>query len=172
MKKNDISEVDTHHRPYDHLTENARFREQYRFVFSATIIATYFVSPSGNALELLLKVILGVATFFAALYLICTAATVKYRSSRWMYEVFYVSERLRIRMYDVAIDVFAAGLLYFLSLLGVGLFEKTFQIKLGEIGDWISVVVGVLVIGLVVSLFTKIFRRYYVKKDSDLERLI
>lgn len=157
---------------YDKLSEGARFREQYRSVFSATIIATFFVVPTGSILEIFLKWVLGFAMLFAALHLICTAASVKYHEPRWMYNMFYVSERFRMRCYDFAVDCFAVGALYFISLATVGFVEKIFNFHPVETVLWIILGVVMLVYGLTMGLVGHWLKKLDRKSSKDTHSLI
>ncbi len=138
--------------------DETRFSEQYRFVFSATIIATFYVAPSGNALEAFLKWILGFAMSAAALYIVCTAATMKYHNARWMYEVFYVSERIRKWAYDIAVDIFAAGFLFFIGILVTGLAENLLNVRFNSLVMWIVLFISTLAIGLGIGFISKLLK--------------
>lgn len=139
---------------YEKISDGARFREQYRFAFSAVIIATVFVVPSGNALEVFLKGTLGFSALFAALFLIASAARVKYSEPGRLYEIFYVGERFRMWTYDWSLHVFAAAFLFFIGLITTGLIQKIlgFQFEVGL--SW-AVVFGItFAAGLVILLIT------------------
>ena len=159
-------------RQYDRLSDGARFREQYRLVFAATIIATFFIVPSENVLDIFLKWVIGFAMFFAALYLIFTAASVKYYGSRWMYDIFYVSERIRMKTYDRAVDCFAVGFLLFVSLLIVGFGRDMLSIKLGEVALYVAVAAVMLVLGITISLVSNKFENVDTKKSHDNDGII
>lgn len=139
---------------YEKISDGARFREQYRFVFSAAVIATVFVVPSGNALELFLKGTLGFSAFFAALFLIASAARVKYSEPGRLYEVFYLGEHFRMWVYDWSLHVFAAAFLFFLGIVIAGLVDMIPGIQLKGIWSWVSVVSAMLVVGLITLLTT------------------
>lgn len=139
---------------YEKISEGARFREQYRFAFSAVIIATVFVVPSGNALELFLKVTLGFSALFAAFFLIASAARVKYREPGRLYEVFYISERFRMWAYDWSLHVFAAAFLFFIGLIVTGLIEKILGFQFDGGWSWFVVLGMTLAAGLVILLIT------------------
>jgi len=159
-------------RLYDRLPLGAHSRENYRFIFSATIIATFFIIPAENVLDIFLKWVLGFAMFFAATYLVFTAASIKYRDPRWMYGVLYISERVRMKTYDIAVDCFAVGLLLFISLLVVGIGLDVTNIELGEEALWVATAVVMLVLALVVGVVSYRFRRYDINRSQDINRLI
>lgn len=157
---------------YDDVTEGARFREQYRFVFAATIVATFYAFPSNNVLEGYVKWVLGFAMFFAALYLICTAASVKYNDRQSMYIVFYVSNRVRMNTFDWAVDCFAIGLLGFLSLAAVGFVQTTFNVHFSNNIVILLVVACMLIIGGIIGLVGFWHRRIDDKNGEDTNLLI
>jgi len=157
---------------YDKLSAGAHFREQYRFVFSATIIATFFIVPTGNVLDVFLKLVLGFAMVFATLYLIYTAASIKYHGSKWIYDIFYVSERVRMKTYDVAVDCFAVGLLLFISLLAVGMGMDILNIELGKVSLWVAIALVMLVLAFTIGMINRGLKNYDIKNNQDTDKLI
>ncbi len=139
---------------YEKISDGARFREQYRFAFSVTVIATVFVVPTSNELESFLKLGLGISAFFAALFLICSAARVKYSEPGRLYEVFYVNERFRMWAYDQSLHVFAAAVLFFVGLIITGLIDRIPGVELSGVWSWIVLVCATFIIGLVILLVT------------------
>jgi hypothetical protein len=140
---------------YDNSSDAARFREQYRFAFSAVVIASVFVAPNGNALEQFFKLTLETSAFFSALYLIASAALVKYKEPGRLYVIFGINEGFRMWAYDWSVHVFAAALLLFISLLITGILESLLGVKFGEIGLYMSVVLSAAIIGLMILLIQK-----------------
>ncbi len=140
---------------YDSISEAGKFREQFRFVFSGVVIATVFVVPSDSVFELLLKGVLGFSAFFAAIYLIASAANIKYREPGIMYQMLYVGERFRMRMYDFSVDTFAVAFLYLLGLVGVGLSQSISGVEFAPLWQW-SILIFVMFALAVTILFTSI----------------
>lgn len=157
---------------YEELTEGARFREQYRFLFAATIVATFYVAPSGNPLETFLKVVLGIAMLLAALYLIGTAASVKYKDTRMAYQVFYASKKLRIKLFDWAVDSFAAGFLLFLAIIAVGTMQKVLNVRFTDLQAYGLVAVWMLLLGGLIGLVGLWLKRVDANDSEDVNRLI
>lgn len=145
-------EKDEKNLAYRKLSNDGKFREQYRFVFSAAVVATVFIVPNGNVFETLLKTVLSFSAFFAALYLIATAANVKYREPGVMYQMLYVGERFRMRMYDFSVDTFAAAFLIFLGLVSVGMIQSATGVELEAVWQW-SILIGVMLVLAVAILF-------------------
>lgn len=143
---------------YKKLSDDAKFREQFRFVFSGAVIATVFVVPNDNIFELLLKTALGFSAFFAALYLIATAGNVKYKEPGVMYQMLYIGERFRMRMYDFSVDTFAVAFLYFLGLLTVGLIQSVGNVELAPVWQWTILISAMLIIAVVVLLISMAFK--------------
>lgn len=139
---------------YEKISDGARFREQYRFTFSAVIIATVFVVSSDNTLEVFLRVTLGFSAFFAALFLIASAARVKYNEPGRLYEVFYMGERFRMWAYDWSIHVFAAAFLFFIGSIITGLIDKIPGVQLGVVWSWVVLVGVTLIVGLIILIVT------------------
>lgn len=137
---------------YEKESNTAQFRENYRFIFSIAIIATVFVIPSSTALVLFAKIAIDLSAFFAALYLISSAARVKYFETGRIYEIFDVSERFRMKMFDWSIDIFGAAFLYFVGLVTTGAIESIPGVNLGRMEPWVvaSVIILVIVAILVV----------------------
>lgn len=140
---------------YERISDGARFREQYRFVFSAAVIATVFIMPNSNSLEIFLKATLGFSAFFAALYLIASAARVKYAEPGRLYEIFYVGEHFRMWAYDWSIHVFAVALLFFIGLVVTGLIGTVPGVDLDELWSWVVFIGVTLVTGLIILLITQ-----------------
>jgi len=134
---------------YDESPEEGRFREQFRLAFAGLIIATVFVVPDLGLLTNFLKLFLGISAFLSALFLIMSAARVKYVEPGYMYVALYVTERSRMRMFDWSVDVFGFAFFSFISLVVTGFIEKIFNIKFSEFWAWI-VVIGILLIEMVV----------------------
>ncbi|HEY1085235.1 MAG TPA: hypothetical protein VGE34_00730 [Candidatus Saccharimonadales bacterium] len=139
---------------YEKISDGARFREQYRFAFSAAIIATVFVAPSGNALEVFLKGALGFSALFAALFLITSAAKVKYNEPGRLYAVFYAGERFRMWAFDWSVHVFAVALLIFIGIITAGLVDNIPGVELGDTGILVVLVISMLVVGITILLAT------------------
>ena len=139
---------------YEKISDGAKFREQYRFAFSAAVIATVVAVPSGSALEIFLKGTLGFSAFFAALFLIASAARVKYNEPGQLYEVFYVGERFRMWAYDWSLHVFAAAFIFFIALIITGSIDMIPGVQLGPIWSWVVVVAVMLIIGVMILLIT------------------
>jgi hypothetical protein len=98
--------------PYEKSTEAQRFGEQIRITFAAAIVATFLAVLALNFEWLvLIKTLLGMSAFFAGLFLLTTAASLKHDDSRWVYNIFYASEKMRLVSYDTAIDAFGIFLL-------------------------------------------------------------
>jgi hypothetical protein len=171
-KKSNEVDINSESRLYDRLSSSAHFREQYRFVFSATIIATFFIVPTGNILDIFLKWVLGFAMFFAAFYIVCTAASIKYNNPRWMYDIFYISERVRMKSYDIAVDCFAIGLLYFISLIIIGSGMDLLNIRLGDVALWITIAIVMLVLGIVIGLINYSIKKRETKNGKNLDKYI
>lgn len=132
---------------YDELPNGPEFREQFRFLFSAAIIATVFVVPDNNELLSYLKFALSVSAIFAGLYLVLTAATVKYSEPRWLYQIIYTSERFRMRMYDYSVNILAIAFLYFLSILTLGTLNH-FGVKLEDTSMYVFILTCMFIIGI------------------------
>ncbi len=97
---------------YEDLTERERFREQIRITFSAAIVATFLATLALNADWIFfIKLILGSSALFAGIFLLLTAASLKYYNPRWIYDIFYASEKIRLISYDMAIDSFGIFLI-------------------------------------------------------------
>lgn len=156
---------------YDEVSEGARFREQYRLVFAATIVATFYVAPSSTVIDGYVKLVLGFAMFFAALYLICTAAAVKYQDRKFMYIVFYASNRVRMKSFDWAVDCFAVGFLGFLTLAAIGFVQTTFKIQMSNTLIGGLVAGSMLVIGCVIWLASS-WLKCTDSSDKDTNKLI
>lgn len=139
---------------YDETHEAAKFREQYRFTFSIAIVATVFIIPSENVFGQFLQLALGFSAFLAALYLIASAARVKYNEPGRMYQILYVSERFRMRLFDWSIDIFGAALLYFISSLITNQINTVFRLELGSILFWVLLIGVMLVSGLLILLIS------------------
>lgn len=156
---------------YDEMDEAVRFREQHRFVFSIAIVATYFVVPDSSILWRCLGYTVGFSAFFSALYLIMSAAQLKYRDPGRMYEVFVVSESLRTRAFDWSVHVFAVAVLFFFGILFAG---ATFNIFGSPSHEWISwLVVGMymLLMGISLILLETISHRQKDKKSKPVPRI-
>jgi len=152
---------------YEKSSDSAYFRENYRFIFSVAVIATVFIVPTDNALYLFLKAVLGFSAAFAALYLIATAALVKYNEPSRMYVIFYVSERFRMSMFDWSIDFFGAAFLYFIGLMITGAIEIIFEVKLGTVWSW-AVLIGAIVAVIATLL---VFERHVSPKIAKKQNL-
>ena len=155
-------------RTYDVVSEGARLREQHRFTFSIAIVATVFVVPNNNALELFLKIVLSVSAFFASLYLITSAAQIKYKDAGYIYEVFPVYESFRMWTFDWSINIFGFSFLLFISLLLTGLIDKTPGVELGALGAWITTIITLLVVS---SLVFIVSWRVELHRSKEKERL-
>ena len=149
---------------YEKLSSAARFREQLRLTFAGVIVATAFVAPDNNVLFLFLKVALSVSAVFAALFLIASAARVKYTDPGRIYEAFYAGERFRMSMFDWSVNIFGFAILFFVGLLLTGAFEKMFNIELGGVWTWLAVFVATIIIGVVIILLGRFVGRYQSKK--------
>jgi len=136
---------------YDDISESAKFREQYRFIFSAAIVATVFVIPNDNIAEQALKVVLGFSAFFSALYLIASAACVKYYEPKVMY-IFDVYERLRMRMYDFSVDVVGFALIFFVGIVATTFINFFVGLRVGSVLWWIICVVIMFVVAVAILL--------------------
>lgn len=134
---------------YNKSSEKGRFREQFRLAFAGVIIATFFAVPDIGILTNFLKFFLGVSVLLSALFLIVSAARVKYTEPGHMYQSLYVTERFRRRMFDWSVDVFGFAFLYFMSLLITGVIEKIFNIKFDEFWIW-AIVISILVVEMVI----------------------
>lgn len=139
---------------YDRSNDNAKFREQYRFAFSIAVITTAFVMPDENVIEQLLKVMLYISALLAALYLITSAARVKYNKPGRLYQIFYAGERFRMRLFDWSIDVFGAAFLYFIASLVTNQINTIYRLDVKSISFWIMFVAIMLIIGLLILLIT------------------
>lgn len=139
---------------YDKLADDAKFREQYRFAFSAAIVATVFVIPNDNPIEAFLKTAVGFSAVFAAIYLIASAARVKYNEPGRLYEIFYIGERFRMWAYDWSLHVFAAAFLFFIGLIVTGLISKVPGVQLEGAWLWIVFVGVTFIIGVIILLIT------------------
>lgn len=157
---------------YEELTKGAQFREQYRLVFAATIVATFYVAPSGNILEGFIKLVLGISMFFAASYLIYTAISVKYKDTHVGYQVFYASDRVRIKAYDFAVDTFPAGFLLFISLVIVGYIQKIFGLHPDNTQVGVMVFVCMFILAGLVGIVGLWFRRSDANTSEDINKLI
>lgn len=153
---------------YKKLTDDGRFREQYRFIFSAAVIATVFIVPNSNVFETILKVALGFSAFFSALYLIATAANVKYNEPGVMYQMLYAGEKFRMRMYDFSVDTFAVAFLYILGLTGVGLIQLMSGVELTPAWQWIILVVIMLIIAILTFLTSNLLKIKEQKNKGEL----
>jgi hypothetical protein len=89
-----------------------------------------------------------------------------------MYDMYYASEHIRMRSYDLAVDCFAIGVLYFLSLVTIGFAEKILNINLVEIMLWVMVGVAMLFYGLIISLFGYWLKKIDDMADEDTHKLI
>lgn len=156
------------HLSYAKLSESAKFREQFRFVFAGAVIATVFIVPNGNIFEILLKIALGFSALFAALYLIATAANVKYKEPGVMYEMLYVGERFRMRMYDFSVDTFAAAFLIFLGLMSVALIQAASGIELNPVWQWIILISTMLILGVITLFVSRSVRKRELKGGKEL----
>lgn len=156
---------------YENTSNDTKFREQYRFAFSVAVVATVFIVPNENALEQFLKLALGFSAFFAALYLITSAARVKYKEPGRMYEVFYVGERFRMWTFDWSVNVFAAAFLYFIGLFITGLINIIFNVNLGPVLSWVMPLVLTLIVGLIILLITHMITSRTSVKIKSLPKL-
>lgn len=125
---------------YENTSTYAQFRESYRHIFSVAVVATVFVVPMDNALMVFLKSVLGFSAIFAALYLILSAARVKYDEPARLYQVFRPSERFRMRMFDLSVDFFGFAFLLFIGLLIAGMIDSIPGVELGVVWTWIVVI--------------------------------
>lgn len=151
-------------RAYLNLGEEARFREQLRIGIEIAIIATIFVIPTGNVLMVYLKWVVGFSALFASLYLVFTAATLKYSDPRELYNVFRISERVRMKAYDLSIDVYAIGLLFFLAILITGIVQKVFTVKFDDAKASIFVALTSLLVGIIFLIINVLLQKYSKKK--------
>lgn len=135
---------------YDELSEEGKFREQFRFAFAGVIIATIFVVPDLGLLTSFFKLFLGISAFLSALFLIMSAVRVKYVEPGHMYQVLYITERFRMRIFDWSTDVFGFVFLCFISMITTGLLEKIFNKKFNELYTWI-VVIGILILEMAIA---------------------
>lgn len=144
---------------YSSISEAGKFREQFRFAFSGVVIATVFVVPSENVFELLLKGVLGFSAFFAFMYLIVSAANIKYREPGVMYQMLYVGERFRMRMYDFSVDTFAVAFLYLLGLVSVGIFQSISGVKLAPLWQWSILIVVMLALAVTILFISMAIKK-------------
>lgn len=107
-------------------------QEDRRFVISGAIIASFLaIMALGDNMPVMLTALyffLGVSALLSAIYLITTAAILKYHDPGMLYQVVTVDEKFRKRMYDWSIDIFG---LYLISLIGglvlSGLFKDFYE---------------------------------------------
>ena len=118
------------------------------------------------------KLVLGVAMFFAALYLICTATSVKYKDARIAYQVFYASDLVRIKVFDLAVDAFAAGFLLFIALVSVGFIQKILGVHFGDTQVGVMVAVCMLILGGLIGLIGRWLKRIDENNSEDINELI
>lgn len=156
---------------YENTDDNAKFREQYRFAFSVAIIATCFVIPDQNILWQYLGYVVGASALFSACYLVMSASKLKYREPGRIYEVFRISESLRMRAFDWSIHVFGAAFLFFLGILLTGL---TFNLTGAEAESrvsWLIVIIYTFCLGICLILMEHILSRRKNKNSKDLPRI-
>ncbi len=156
---------------YENTEDNAKFREQYRFAFSVAIIATCFVIPDENILWQYLGYAVGASAFFSACYLIMSAAQLKYREPGRMYEVFRISENLRMRAFDWSIHVFGAAFLFFIGILLTGLTLNLTGIEVEGWASWLIVVTYTFCLGIYLILMEYILSRRKNKNSKNLPRI-
>ena len=156
---------------YESTDDNAKFRESYRFVFSAAIVATYFVVPDKNILWQCLGYVVGTSAFFSASYLIMSAAKLKYRDTGRMYEIFSVNESLRMRAFDWSIHVFGAALLFFPAILLAGLTFNLLGVEMHGWAPWLVVIIYALISGASIILVEHLFSRRKIKSSKELPRI-
>ena len=135
---------------YSKLLEGARFREQFRLAFAGVIVATFFVVPDLDVLANFLKLFLGISALLSAIYLIVSAARVKYKEPGHVYQALYVTERFRMRMFDWSVDVFGFAFLCFISLFAIGGLQEIFNIRFDEFWTWI-IVIGLIAIEMIIA---------------------
>ena len=141
---------------YTESSDEAKFREQFRFAFAGVIIATFFVIPTIDSLMNFLKIFLGLSAILSAIFLVISAARVKYKEPGYMYQALYVTERFRMRMFDWSIDIFGFAFLYFISLLATGLLEKALSVQFSELWTWVTVIGILLIEILIVSIMSRL----------------
>lgn len=152
---------------YLNLSQEAQYREQFRVAIEAAIIATVFVIPTSNILMVYLKWVVGFSAFFAGLYLIFTASTLKYSNPRELYVVFKVSERVRMKVYDWSIDVYAAGFLFFIAIVITGIAQNLLNENFSNVKVSIFVALTTLGLGIIFLLANLYSQKMFSKKKKQ-----
>jgi hypothetical protein len=150
---------------YNKTSDAAKFREQYRFAFSIAIVATVFIIPSENVFGQFLQLTLGFSAFPAALYIIASAARVKYNEPGRIYQVLYIGERFRMRLFDWSIDVFGASLLFFIASLITNQINTVFRLEPGSILFWVLLILIMFILGIFILLISIISNK--IKKKGN-----
>lgn len=140
--------------PYQSSDDNQRFREQTRFAFAATIIATDLAFPRViNNLGFWFSHILLFSAISSGFYLLMTAISLKYFEPYWSHEVFYASEKLRMSFYDIAIDIFVISGYYYLAQVLTTGFAKHFHADQYRLLVWFGFAIIEIIILLCISRF-------------------
>ena len=149
--------------------------EERRAVFSVAVVASFLaIITFGKTDWVLLELLVGGSAMLSSIYLIMSAAQLKYRDSKNIYETIPVNERFRKWMYDWSIDIFGAGLLLIIGSLTLSMFSEEARLAMIHRSNELSILLMLLVgagVVLVVRGLALIFKDMQLKVSSPKPKL-
>lgn len=148
---------------YKKTSSTELFREQQRQVFAVTIIATVLAAKSYGLFEIkffgeMFRTILSSSALLAFMYLLLTAAALKYSDPHWLYQHLYLSHKLRKLFYDTSVHIFAN---YFITYSLIHISEQ-----IGEIFKISFLIIFTPLLLVALYLIQKI-TAWSIKQDLD-----
>lgn len=132
------------------MSEESKFKEQVRYIFAGTVIASFLSLQSIITSDRYLYWLLLFSTIFSALYLLMSAASLRYFGDGGDNFLFF-GEKLRMATYDVAINIYGTGLIFGSSLVITKKVTHIFMINSSKF--WIVQVLSISILLLLGVIF-------------------